>query len=238
MSAATAPLCCWWSRMPIWRFRSPTADMCWKRGNSSFTASQRRCGITRTSGPLIWADGGRRQEDKFLALLTRSSLLRPVEILQIRRRLIFAGRHQQAIGAEEVVVLADHHMRIVLAADPLAPDRLRIGIAQIVFRHRPRARQSMVNGGDFVVQDARIGFVDVDALLEHALIVLVQRQAACVIGARALEAAAFDFEHVVAAVAVLIDPFADRISDPARLDLPGPLASVRVDAAALLHMLD
>jgi len=53
----------------IWRFRSPTADMCWKRATRR-SRKPERCGITRTSGPL---SGRRRTQagDKFLALLTR-----------------------------------------------------------------------------------------------------------------------------------------------------------------------
>jgi hypothetical protein len=48
----------------------------------------------------------------------------------------------------------------------------------------------------------------------------VQRQAGGVVGARALEAAGLDFERVVAAVSVGIEPFADRIAGEARLDVP------------------
>src|SRR5262245_13584930 len=43
--------------MPTWPFRSPTADMCWRRANWSCTASPRRYGTTRTSEPRIWVGG-------------------------------------------------------------------------------------------------------------------------------------------------------------------------------------
>ena len=57
----------------------------------------------------------------------------------------------------------------------------------------------------------------VDPLLDDGLVVLVQRNAAGVEGARALEVAGLDFEHVVAAVAVRVDPLADRVADEGRL---------------------
>ena len=53
------------------------------------------------------------------ALIT-SGLL---EIAQVRRRLVLLGRHQKAVGAEEVVLLADHHVIVVLAAIVLVPER-------------------------------------------------------------------------------------------------------------------
>ena len=48
------------------------------------------------------------------------------EMAQIRRRLSFSHRHQQAIGAQEIDFLADGDIGIVLRADELAPVRPRV----------------------------------------------------------------------------------------------------------------
>src|SRR5262245_46132373 len=60
-----------------------------------------------------------------------ASLLRPWEIAQVRRRLILAHRHQQAIGAHIVVLVADAHVPIALRTNELAPNRARGGVADI-----------------------------------------------------------------------------------------------------------
>src|SRR3954469_8767510 len=49
--------------------------------------------------------------------------------------------------------------------------------------------------------------------------------------ARSFEAARLDFKHVVAAVAISVDPAADGIATHRRLDLGGPIAPVGIDAA-------
>src|SRR5262249_40168798 len=54
----------------------------------------------------------------------QSLLLRLVEISQIRRRLILLRGHQVAIGAQEIILLADDHMMVVLGTNRLAPDRV------------------------------------------------------------------------------------------------------------------
>src|SRR5215813_7327573 len=83
-----------------------------------------------------------------------SSLLRQVEIAQIRRRLILLDRHQEAVGAEEIVLLADDDMNIVFHADVLAPpDRSLGGDAAVVLGDGPRTRQRIVDHGDFVMQN-------------------------------------------------------------------------------------
>src|SRR5262249_25896610 len=75
-----------------------------------------------------------------------------------------------------------------------------------------------------------------DALLDHGLIVGVQRNAGRLEDARAAEAARLGFEHVVLSVALAVDPLADRIAGEARLDLPGPGAPVGVDVPELVHV--
>ena len=51
---------------------------------------------------------------------------RLIEVFQVGRSLALAGRHQEALGAEEVIVTADNDMRVILPADPFAPFRLRV----------------------------------------------------------------------------------------------------------------
>ena len=60
--------------------------------------------------------------------------------------------------------------------------------------------------------------VEEQLLLDDGLFVGVQRKAVDVEIARALEVARLDFEHVVAAVTVLVDPFASRVAGEGRLD--------------------
>jgi hypothetical protein len=67
----------------------------------------------------------------------------------------------------------------------------------------------------------------------------MQGQAGCVVGARTFERAArFDFEHVIAAVAVLVDPSADRITLISRLDCLGPVASIGEDSTIVVVGVD
>ena len=60
-----------------------------------------------------------------------ASLLHLSEIFQIRRLLVLLGRHQQAVTADEVIVVLDLDMRVVLGADRLQPIRPGIGIARV-----------------------------------------------------------------------------------------------------------
>src|SRR5207302_871867 len=123
---------------------------------------------------------------------------------------------------------------VVLGANLLDPAWRRIGIAFILFRHRPGSAQRVVNGGDFVVHDVWIGFVLVDPLLDDGLVVGMQRKAVGAVGTLAFHAAGLDFQRVVAAVAVSIEPLADGIALVARLDLLRPVAPVGIDAAIVM----
>src|SRR6266581_4748836 len=56
------------------------------------------------------------------------SIPRRVEVAQVRRLLAFLGRHQIAVSAHKIVLLADHDVIVVLGAEvlvqldiPLAP---------------------------------------------------------------------------------------------------------------------
>src|SRR5437660_5060676 len=84
---------------------------------------------------------------------TRWLFSRWFEISQIRRRLVLLGRHQEAICAQHIVLLADFDVIVVLGAVDLAPVRPRIWLAAIALGHRPRTRQRMVEHRDFVVKD-------------------------------------------------------------------------------------
>src|SRR3984957_1453359 len=99
-----------------------------------------------------------------------SSPLRWLEISQIGRRLIFLGRHQKAVRAQEIVFLPDGDLRVVLGRIKFSPVRPRVRIVHVFLVDRPRTRQGMIDRGDLVMQDARISRVAVDALLEDRLI--------------------------------------------------------------------
>src|SRR5450432_2863835 len=130
--------------------------------------------------------------------------LRLVEVPRIGGLLVFPRRHQEAFGAEVVVLAADENLGVVLVADRLEPLRARIGVAGVSLVYRPRSRQSVIYDGDLVMQDISIGFVEIDALLEDRLVVLVKRQAGGIEFPRALEVARLDLQHIIAAVAILI----------------------------------
>ena len=67
----------------------------------------------------------------------------------------------------------------------------------------------MVEYGDLIVQQSPIGLVEINPFFDHRLIVLVQWNAAEIDSARVFESAGLEFERVVAAMAVFVDPFAD-----------------------------
>ena len=91
----------------------------------------------------------------------------------------------------------------------------------------------VVHGGEDV-DDVRVLLVDEEALLEDRLVVEGKRQAAGVERARAFEVARLGLEHIVDAVAVLVDPFADGVAAIARLRVLRPVAPVGEDAAQVI----
>src|SRR3984893_509138 len=155
-----------------------------------------------------------------------SSLLRLIEISQIRRLLLVSGRHQVAVLAHLVGLVPDMNEWNLLVANILWPVRQRIEVAPIVLHHRPGTRQCVVGHGDFVMKDVAVGLIEIDALLDDAFAILMQRNAAAVEDTRSFEVAGFGFEDVEAAISVLIDPFADGIAGEGRLNRFGPLAPV------------
>ncbi len=129
-------------------------------------------------------------------------------------------------------------MVIALRTDAFGPDRLRTGFAAIALEHRPWMRQGMVDHGYVVEKKVGIVLVDVDAFLDDGLVVVVQRNAACIERPRAPKATCLDFQHVVFAVAVGIDPSPDRIADEGRHDLLRPVAAVSEDATRVVNVFD
>src|SRR5262245_32061427 len=108
-------------------------------------------------------------------------------------------------------------MSIVLRADVIFPSRASIGTAVGPLFLGVRSRQRIVDHGDLVPEDVLVGLVEIDPLLDHRLAVAVERDAGRIVTARVLEETCLDFEYVVLAVAILIDPLADRIARECRL---------------------
>src|SRR5258708_34758586 len=126
---------------------------------------------------------------------------------------ILLNRHQEAVGAQEIVLLPDDDVNVVFGTNILTPpDWLVRDNATVVLHDRPWTRQRIVDRGDFIVQKTRIGFVEINLFLDEGATVFVERNAAGVVGAGVFETARFDHQHVVPAVAVLVDPFAYRIA--------------------------
>ena len=92
----------------------------------------------------------------------------------------------------------------------------------------------MVIHRDLVMQEVLVCLIEIEALLEDRLVVVMQRQAGSVVVARPLETAGLHFEHVIAAVTILIDPSANGIAGERWLELLGPIASIGEDAAGML----
>src|SRR5579871_6987677 len=110
-----------------------------------------------------------------------------LEISQIRRRLVFLCRHEQPVGTQIVGLFANRHVGVIFGAHVLAPpDRLVGDDAMIVPRDHPWARQGIVNGGNLVMKQVRVGAVEKDALADNGPVVAMERDAAGVIGAGAL----------------------------------------------------
>src|SRR3954469_19026023 len=101
---------------------------------------------------------------------------------------------------------------IVFGADVFGPNRLAARNATVAPFYRPRTRQRIVFRRDLVVESVRIGGIERKPLIDHGLSILVKRKPAAVVAVRALHAAGFDDERVVAAIAVGVLPFADGIA--------------------------
>src|SRR5262249_25321541 len=156
-----------------------------------------------------------------------SSPAQRIEVAQIGRCLVLLGRHQIAVHAAQVGLLAEKHIAVVLGADVLDPGR--VADASVAPGHRPGSGQGVIERGDLVAQHVVVGLVEEQPLLDHRLIVLVQRNSARVEDARPLERAGLDFEHAMAAAVIRIGPTSDRVARERRLDRRQPVPPVAVD---------
>src|SRR5262249_30615616 len=113
---------------------------------------------------------------------SRSSLRFLPEIAEIGRLLPLADRHQTPVAAQEIDLVADRDVVVAFGAVVLGPDRLRQ--ATVALDDRPGAGERIVDGRHLVVQDRRVGLVQIDALLDHRLAVLGEGYAGLVEQAR------------------------------------------------------
>src|SRR5262249_11383432 len=139
---------------------------------------------------------------------------------------------QIAVAADHVVVLADPDVMIVFGTMVEIPDHI-VTLALILLGDRPGTRERIVDGGDLVEQGVLGRLVEGAPLLDDGLTIVVQLDAARFERTRALEAARLDFKHVIAPVAVLVDPSADGIAGERRLELLRPGPPVSIDAARI-----
>src|SRR5271169_4465684 len=91
--------------------------------------------------------GDRRQHIRKVARRAKGLL----EVPEVRACLSLAYRHEQAVGADEIVFLADLNVLVIVHAIALKPDR--IAGALIASCYRPGARQGVVESGDLGVQN-------------------------------------------------------------------------------------
>src|SRR5262249_59581699 len=77
----------------------------------------------RILGPRFRGDDSNRGSSTQIV-----SLARLLKVSQIRRRLVLPGRHQMAVGTEEIAVVADFDVLVVLDAHILArSEERRVG---------------------------------------------------------------------------------------------------------------
>src|SRR5262249_53979427 len=159
------------------------------------------------------------------------------KIFQVGRSLILLGRHQEAVGAQHVGFVGNDHMGVIFGAHRLAPHRPLVRLVHVLLHGRPWPGQRMVTYGGLVRARVLVGLVEVDALVDDGLVVGVERQAGRVVGARAGKTAGLHHQHVVAAIAVLIDPLPDGIAGETRLDLLGPFAVISKNSARVVNVI-
>src|SRR6516162_6190759 len=88
-----------------------------------------------------------------------NALLRGLgEISQVGGRLVLLGRHQMAVGADEIGFVLDHH--VVILGGAIVLDTLRIGKARVVPHHRPGLDVGVVDHRDLVVQAIVVGGIE------------------------------------------------------------------------------
>src|SRR6516225_2008226 len=118
-------------------------------------------------------------------------------------------------------------MVIVFGAVVLQPHR--IVVAAVALGDGPGSRKGVVNDGDLVVERVRVRLVEIEALLDDGLAILMKRHTSAFVSARSLKAACLDLQQIVTTVAMGIDPSADRVAEEGRLDLLRPVAAIGND---------
>src|SRR5215470_10421047 len=88
------------------------------------------------------------------------SLLRLIEVLEVRRPLVLLGGHQLAGTVEHVVLVLDVDLKVVLVADRLDPDRL--ALATHALGDCPWPSERVVVNRDLIVEDIWIRFVEIE----------------------------------------------------------------------------
>src|SRR5712691_10688254 len=111
------------------------------------------------------------------------------------------------VRAHQIVILANGDIGGSFQARCPAPVWIFLRAAPVCLVDGPRPRQRVIEYGDDVMENVRTVLVDKNSLLEGRFVVEVQRNPRRVVSARSLEwAAGVDFEHIIDAIAVLIDP--------------------------------
>src|SRR5262249_40932028 len=144
----------------------------------------------------------------------RTTLIpRLVEEFEVRPALALAGRHQEAVATDEIVILADHDVVVTLGADIFEPYGLLAAeeVAPVGLHDRPWTREGVVIGRNFAAQHCLVGLVEVHAFLDYRLIVFMQRNAAGIERTRPLKVTGLDLKRIECAVAIRIDPLANRV---------------------------
>src|SRR4029079_1938944 len=118
-------------------------------------------------------------------------------------------------------------MMVVFGAEILDP----FGHADVTIaeRHRPWTGQRVVNAGNLVEHRFRIALADSEPLFDDSGVVVVKWNAAAVIAMRIFQTTGLDRECVVTAIAVVVEPSANRIAVRRMLQILGPVAAVRVN---------
>ena len=124
--------------------------------------------------------------------------------------MVLLHRHQVSVGADIVGFVADTHMLAVFRALVLNPGS--IDLPPVRLGDRPRPGQCVIDRGDLVLEELWIVRVEEDPLLDHTLVVEMQRQTGRLIIARAPEPSGLDLKLLEAAVFVGLDPLADRVA--------------------------
>src|SRR5438105_5968669 len=91
-------------------------------------------------------------------------LLLHAEIARVRRRLILAGRHQVAVGTQEIEFLADDDVIVVFATLEFVPQDIALAVEGL--HYHPGPGQRIVDCRDLVAQDVATGLVEGDAFLD------------------------------------------------------------------------